>query len=385
MSPLRPANTTAGYLKAGLQGFQGSGKTFTAIELALGTRSHFGLDGPIAFFDTESGSDYVAAKVREATGRDLLVEKSRALDDLIATIPEAIRMGVAVLVVDSVSHLWREVCESYLEQVNEAARKRYGKKARTQTRLEFQDWGPIKASWARWTDMYLNADLHIIICGRAGYTYDYDTSGAKKELVKTGTKMKAEGEFGFEPSLLVEMEQIQTPPQKGQPRANVHRATVLKDRFDLLQGKVKEFRPGSTTGSPVWTFLRPHVERLAPDQHTTIDTEARTRFEVDGDGDAGWARERKQRTILSEEIKGELERAFPGLSKDDKAAKADLLERHFGTRSWTRVSEKTASSELGAGLSALRHELRPGDFPAPAATAQEQMQLDAEDQPPEFG
>jgi hypothetical protein len=44
----------------------------------------------------------------------------------------------------------------------------------------------------------------VIICGRAGYEYDYfEDDEGKKQLEKTGIKMKAETEMGFEPSLLV--------------------------------------------------------------------------------------------------------------------------------------------------------------------------------------
>ena len=40
-----------------------------------------------------------------------------------------------------------------------------------------------------------------MIAGRAGYDYDYEQreDGTGKDLVKTGIKMKTEGEFGFEP------------------------------------------------------------------------------------------------------------------------------------------------------------------------------------------
>lgn len=353
MGLLRPASETAGYLKAGFQGFQGAGKTFTAMELAIQSRKHFGLEGPIAFYDTESGSDYLAAKVRKETGVDMLVAKSRALTDLIATVKECAEADVSILVVDSVTHLWREVCDSYLAQVNAAGEKRLGRNWSKRTFLQFEDWGPIKRKWARWTDVFLNAPLHIIICGRAGYTYDYETSNGKRELLKTGTKMKAEGEFGFEPSLMIEMEQIATPPKKGQPRTTRHRATVIKDRFDELQGKWKDFTPGVTQGNPVWTFLRAHVERLRPSSHTKIDTETQTDFDVDAGGKTDWQREKREREILCESIKNEFLLAYPSQSSSDKVARITAMEEHFGVNSWTAI-ESMHSGDLKAGLSRLR-------------------------------
>jgi hypothetical protein len=56
--------TSAGHLKAGFLGFAKSGKTHTAVELALGTRDFLKLTGPIAMFDTERGSEYWAPRVR---------------------------------------------------------------------------------------------------------------------------------------------------------------------------------------------------------------------------------------------------------------------------------------------------------------------------------
>jgi hypothetical protein len=73
--------------------------------------------------------------------------------------------------------------------------------------LEFQDYGAIKPMWAQFTETFLNSKAHIILCGRAGNTSEYQEKedGGKKELISTGTKMKAESEMGYEPSLLVEM------------------------------------------------------------------------------------------------------------------------------------------------------------------------------------
>ena len=80
-------------------------------------------------------------------------------------------------------------------------------KAKKRTRLQFDDWGYLKGEWRKFTDLFINSNLHIILCGRAGYEYDYfEDEAGKKQLEKTDIKMKAEGEMGYEPSLLVLME-----------------------------------------------------------------------------------------------------------------------------------------------------------------------------------
>jgi hypothetical protein len=141
--------------------------------------------------------------------------------------------------------------------------------------------------------------VHIIICGRAGYEYDMELNEetGRKELVKTGIKMKTEGEFGFEPSLLVEMEREQLPDGKGGFRLQ-RRGTVLGDRFGVIDG--------ATTLDPTFDFFTPHLALLKPGAHAPIDTAVKSDVGVDDEGNDGWSRERKTRTILCEEIQGEL-------------------------------------------------------------------------------
>lgn len=316
---LKSLDDAPAHLKAGFVGFQKSGKTYTATDLAIGVREFFKLDGPIGFFDTEGGSSYIRDKVKKATGKPLVGDRSRSFDDLMAVAREAIKTKVSVLLVDSVTHIWKDLCESYLDQLNQL---RLSKGWRAQKKLEFQDWGDVKRKWNQWTDFYLNAPIHIIICGRAGYEYDMEMNEEtkKRELVKTGVKMKAEGEFGFEPSLLIQMEQVET--QKGR----THRATVIGDRFSVIDGK--------TCDNPTFAFFKPFVERLVPGSDTSIDMALKTDMGIEDDG----SEYRRKKTIVLEKIEGELVRKWPGATKEEKCAKADAIEKVFKTRSWTELT-----------------------------------------------
>ncbi|HEV2418657.1 MAG TPA: AAA family ATPase [Terriglobia bacterium] len=144
MALLRELGQGQGFLKAGFLGFPKSGKTYTAITLAIGLHKFMGNCGNLVFFDTEGGSEYVASMIRAQLGRPLLGVKARAFDDLIAVTREV--KPNDVLFVDSITHLWRELCDSHLKNVNDALRKK-GKALRS--RLEFQDWNPIKSTWAQ--------------------------------------------------------------------------------------------------------------------------------------------------------------------------------------------------------------------------------------------
>ncbi len=351
MSLLKPLGQGQGYLKAGIQGFAGSGKTFTAIEIAIGLRHYLKHSGPIAFFDTEGGSEYIAPKVKEETGTDLIGIRSHAFSDLVATTLEAEKDGVSVLIVDSISHVWSELQKSHLKRVNENLER---KKKSPRYNLEFQDWGPIKTKWAEWTNVFLNSKLHIIFCGRAGFTYDHELNEetGKKDLVKTGTKMKAENEFGYEPSLLIAMDAV-----KGEKKGSfIHRATVLKDRFDQINGMDFD--------NPTFKTFLPHIGLLRPGTHAPIDMDTKTPPLLGEDG----FDDKRRREILIEEIQGEIVDMYPGQTAAEKKAKADLIFETFNTRSWTAV-ESMGLSPLKEGLSRIRNKRGPSkddaDFEIP--------------------
>lgn len=363
-----------GYLKAGFLGFQGSGKTYTAVMLAAGVRDAFGLKGPIAFVDTENATEYVAPLVQKMTGLDLVGLRTRKFDDLIGVANECADAGVSVLIADSMTHFWRSLCDSYLAGVNqrrERAARAKGWNFAPRLTLEFQDWGQVKGEWARWTDCYLNLPLHIIICGRAGYEYDMEvnTETNKKELVKTGVKMKTEGEFGFEPSLLVQMGCEQEPDQEHKGRfIQIRTAQVIKDRFAVIDGKTFGFpgRDGDKKAElkEVMAAFGPHVQMLKPGAHSTVPTNV-VPMDVSEEGDAQWARERREREIICEEIQGAIASAIPGQGADDKKRKADLLLNVFGTRSWTAV-QGMKSDSLRSCLRKLHDAL--GERPVPPPT-----------------
>lgn len=343
----------AGYLKAGAFGFEKSGKTFTAILLACAVRRHFGLENPIGMWDTETGSLYVKHVVKSLTGHDLLYKKSRSYDQLMKWLDACVKAKLSAVVIDSVSHISDELRTSLLAQINEQ-RARKGKWQLQ--KLEFQDQDKVTERMKKLANFYLNAPIHIIVCGRGQNIWEWeqkeDGSG-KKELIKAGTKMRASAEFGYEPSLLVEM------GREEEFEKDAHRlvktATVLGDRFGVIDGRkvVFESTPDVKKAmEAVYQAFKPHLDLLVAGSHATVDTEAQTDFALTGD-DENWAAEKKQREILAEEIKGEMVRVWPGRSNDEAKQKLELIEAVFGTRSWAKV-ECMPSEKLRAGLAKVK-------------------------------
>lgn len=344
MSLLKRAVNEQAFLKAGILGFPGSGKTYTAAHLAIGiAKSVAGANRPVAFFDTETGSDFLIKRF-ETEGVELLVAKSQAFRDLLTVGKEA-EGGCSVLIVDSITHVWRELCEAYRR------RKRVN-------RLEFQHWAEIKAEWAAWTNFYLNSRLHIFVLGRAGYEYDYEENEntGKKELIKSGTKMRVEGEFGFEPSLLIEMERVAKGPEAG--AGYYHRAHILKDRTDTINGRAFDFsKPRDVYREGDWAAtlepFKPVFDALnLGGAHVGVDA-SRTSDEMFGDDGAGMARRATKVRIALETVETTLVMLWPGQDQKSKALKLAMVEAVFGERSWLAV-EKKPLEVLEDGVSLLR-------------------------------
>ena len=352
------ADAAPEYLKGGFLGFPKSGKTFTSFLLACAVREVCGIAGPLAMYDTENGSGYLKADCLTLTGKALLVKRSRSFADLLAWGQRCADAGVAVGIADSVTHPWRELCDSYLKEKNEAAARM---KKPQRSKLGFEDWQAIKPKWNEWTTFYMNAPQHFIVNGRAGWEYEMskDEETGQKELNKTGVKMKTEGEFGFEPSLLVYMEAEQELID-GRPKL-VRRATVLGDRFRLLDATTTTFpseRDLFKAYETVRDFFAPHISRLTAGTHQSVDTSARTSFGVDDSGDSDYYREKRSREILAEEIQADLVLAYPGQSAVEKKAKVEALRSAFGTGSWERVTSMS-SRELREGREKLLVMLKP--------------------------
>lgn len=348
MGLLVKAKHEQAYLKAGIFGDPGSGKTTTACYLAMAIAQV--TKKPVAFFETEAGSDFLLEKF-EAEKIELLRVKSHSLADLIAATKEA-QAVCAGMIIDSITHVWDDVCRSALASVNKSRAK---KNLYPLQKLEFQHWNGVKLEWAKWTDVFLNSALHMIVCGRAGGTYDFEVNEetSKKELIKTGTKMRAEGQFGYEPSLLIEMERVSKGGEAG--AGWKHCAHVLKDRTDTINGLRFEFeKPRKEYKAGDWkqTFkpFEPVFKKLnLSAEHKTFDS-SRTSEELfpGGEGESKTVEWAKRRDIALEEIEGTLVAIWPGQTALEKAAKAAVIETLFETRSWEKVKGLGAENLEGA-------------------------------------
>jgi hypothetical protein len=341
MSLLKPATNGTAFLKLGMLGFEGSGKTFTAVDIAIGMTKL--LKGKkVAFYDTEKGSDFHIQKFKDA-GLELFVVKSRSFPDLVNAIKEAESNGFSFVIIDSITHVWRDLTASYLKKKNKSF-------------LTMKDWGVLKAEWAQYTDLYVNSKISIAMLGRAGHEYDMsEDEDGNQEISKSGTKMKVETETGFEPDLLLEMfkspKMTSTQNKKGvkkvkRERGFINKCVVLKDRTDLLNGKEIE-SPKFKDFMPVIKFLNIGGEHLGVD--TTRNSEAAFK-----DSDWSWTEKQKRRDIALETLQETLILAgLDGRSEESKKKRTEMLITAFGTSAKTAL-ENMDPKDLEDGVQVVR-------------------------------
>jgi hypothetical protein len=351
MALLKKATVEQAAAKIGIFAPQGAGKTTTALLIALGLSKTYHKGAPVAFMDTENGSDYVVP-IAEAEGVELQNFKSRAFRDMRTGLKEARENGCCVYVVDSYTHPWKELVDTF-------------KAKSRRKKLEFHHMDQLKSMWQEWTDEMLNSPLHVILAGRLGYVWDREEDsddGEKGDLIKLGTKMKSESEAGYEPSLLIEMEGVQADAARmKKTRAKsgsiVHYAYVIKDRWRTLNGRTFSFKDMNDYKvggyQPVFNAFRPHFDKLAiGKEQRAVDRSRTSELLFDGAGDSEYARVAKRKTICCEELQGTLVKLWPGQDAKAKALKALAIETLFETRSWTAV-ESLALDKLEIGMDAL--------------------------------
>lgn len=327
------ANTKP-YFKAALEGFAGSGKTFTMAQIAIGLHRRIGSKKPIAIYDSETASKFLRPNFA-AAGIQAVVKESRSFLDL----KEAMRLcreGFAdILLIDSITHPYKDLIDSYLS-------------AKNRQTMEIQDWGIIKPRWQKEiAETMVRDPYHVIFTGRAAYEYetDIDKRTGKKTMFKAGIKMRGEAETAYEPDILILMERCEDLLEG--EKTVWREGTILKDRANLIDGK--------TFKNPSYKEFEPVIAALLDQPVMRQQSEANTAasFARDSDGE-DW---RQRKAILLETIQGILiEAGLDGRGDAAKALKLQVLSAAFGTYSKTAI-EAMRVEQLEKGIAALKEQV----------------------------
>ena len=291
------------YFKVAAEGQAGTGKTYTLALTAVGLYKKINSKKPIVIFDTEESAKFLSPLFKK-NNIEAIVKVSRTLPDLTKTMRFCHEGGADILFIDSITHVW----ETFLSDYQQKKGRDY---------IQFQDWAVIKPTWKReFSDKLVRAKCHILFTGREGFTYDYEEVNGKRELVKTGVKMKAEGETAYEPDLLLRMERFEQLLDSDNKEV-WREATVIKDRSTLLDGR--------TFKNPTFTDFEPVVDFLLDNPQPEVDTVSHPNADLIKD-EEGEGEERKERKIFLERNNALLDEVASGTSKDAKALRLSLVK-----------------------------------------------------------
>jgi hypothetical protein len=185
---IRKAERAGARLVIGLAGISGSGKTYTALQLAWGLA---GFDASkVGLLDTENrrGSLY-ANSLRDASGKvhqflvgdlDAPFSPERYID----AIQEFQAAGVQVLVIDSVTHEFEGI--GGLDDIANAGNPRNPR------------WNDAKARHKKFMNAMLQCDMHIIACMRAREKVKIVKRDGRTEYEPQGVLPIQEKNFVFE-------------------------------------------------------------------------------------------------------------------------------------------------------------------------------------------
>lgn len=311
--------------------FQGGGKTFTAGKLAIGLHDYIDSKKPVCFIDSEGGVDKLIGMFDE-NKIELYAKKTRVFSEMTELCKEAENTS-DILIIDSISQYWKELVESYMQKINI-------------TRMSPHHWIPLKKVWGSWAQFFSFSKLHIIACGRSGWRFGYvEEEDGGKQMAAIETRMKVEGEFGYEADLLLEMERIRE--EVGRIGAkNIRRCWVLKDKWDSIDGRYFD--------NPKFEDFLPHIKHLnLKGKMHSVDLQKTSQEMFDERSQKSRMEYMKRKEIFLEEIKQELIMKYPGRGDEIQQTKIKLLRKIFGSGAWTFI-EGLNAEKLEDGLRKIK-------------------------------
>jgi len=219
---IKKAQFNLPFLKIALMGQAGAGKTLTALKLADGLKG----EKRILVIDTDPipGSEAYALPQGKF---DFDIFRPESVSDLIDAIPEIDLNKYGVLVLDTITWVWRKV-----QDADSLKRTSIGKP-------QFGEWQFIKRTYRDVLMPLATMPIHAIITGREGKEYAQSTNDkGQQELTQVGVRMLAEAETPYEFNLWIALKQVRQSLDERVPQT--HLAEILRDRTGILSGQIFE-------------------------------------------------------------------------------------------------------------------------------------------------
>ena len=220
------AERTQLYLRCALFGPSGSGKTMTALRMAKGIADRMGTSFAVIDTEARSASKYADRIPFEVDNLD-----KKTIDHYIASMNEAAKAGYKVLVMDSLSHAWRELTEE-VDRITQAST----------SKNSVLSWGKVSPKQKRFIEAILNFPGHIIATMRSKTEWVIgEGKNGKTAPEKLGLAPEQGKGIEYEFDMLIELNQQ-------------HQAIVTKDRTGKFQDETIE-KPGEGFGASLYDWL----------------------------------------------------------------------------------------------------------------------------------
>lgn len=220
----KKATKTETLLRIGISGAAGSGKTFSALKIAMG------IGGRIAVIDTERKSASLYADKFDFD--TMQIEPPYTPDKYIEAIKLAERSGYSTIIVDSLSHAWAG--SGGLLDMHDAIQKS------SKGGNSFTAWKEITPLQNKLLDTITGSTCHIIVTMRAKQDYVIENNSGRNQVRKVGLAPVQREGVEYEFSVYIELSQD-------------HIGVATKDRTDLFDGKC--FVPSEQTGRQLVEWL----------------------------------------------------------------------------------------------------------------------------------
>lgn len=213
---LKQATRKAVKLRLNIASPSGFGKTYGALLLAYGLASDW---TKIAVIDTENDSASLYAHL--GNFQTLALTPPFSPERYIEAIHVCEQAGVEVIIIDSITHVWKG--QGGLLEYQNALGGRY------------QDWAKATPLYQRWLNTILQSQCHIITTNRKKQGYNMITQNNKTKVEKAGLEDEIRDGYDYEVTVALEIVN------------DNHLAKASKDRTGLFMNK-PEFVITAETG-----------------------------------------------------------------------------------------------------------------------------------------
>jgi hypothetical protein len=338
------------YLKASIDGFNGTGKSGTAARLAVGISKERCDREPVIAYSSDDRWRIYRRTIFEPEGVPLEVIAGESLIHVLKALERA-DQGCCVFIGDDLTVPWKAGLSDFSE---------------ADGYLSFERREQLMNQWRPILRGFRLGNFHAIGIGRLGFQWlkEIDDAGRNRP-VQGDSKFNAGGgeNFGYEADLELEMhrEKRRIRELLRLRNSTTYVCDVIKDAAGgilngaqfTFEGQKGLYQPGDYRA--VYEEFAPYLDFMdkisapEPGHESTRDLLVR--------GKTPWARDKAERTSLLEEMTGNLDLCFSSQSKEGKQFRWLTLEFLNGFGSWSRMEEECATGQLNRNSLVLR-ELR---------------------------